>query len=590
MRNVILFILLTLLSVGNLFGQKKDITSEYFLKPLIKEIQAESPYTKPEITDELIFESLRRAASDCETCFEILKEGDNSEVLVNGQESKAENNPYQINFADYISVGDYSLKRYYIGRFIGNYESGPYVQDFKSFKSYESTRLKEAGIKKKAEQEIVYTKLIEKRKQLGTLLAKFYHDYDYKVDIYNTLKKKCKELLGEEEFILEKISPYFNSLDNLLIYPKYSTKKNTFEENEMLKKKLIEEGLVEIIEWRKPSSDGYTFIFPKISEKLENRVKTLNGYGYFRLSNTYKARWYFAKQRILRLWYGSLDNAFALENFLAVCGSNVPSKEDFKNDENNEDKLKDLIEEYISLLNGRVGGGFKYDETLKKYPKYILYDNIVNNHYGIKDQELKGIRKQQSALLEKEQSEKGGLLRGNRYFKINEQGKFDIYYFTSSLWLTREINQSKYGGSFLKNSDNTYTIELKDTKTGIKLPAFKARLSSDGKKLYIGGDKIPYKLKNSNGANCLKNKRDVWRSSDGTESFTTIGRSEWKSTITGGIKTSGILYKISSNKYAFVVDTTSWGGKLDNNLIIITTSNDCNTIYYGKGKKKMLAN
>ncbi len=594
MKSTIIFLVLCLSLQGNLFAQKKDIANEYFMKPLIEEIKAESPYTKPEITDELIFKSLQRAASDCETCFKILRVGYHSELMVNRQKSKAENNPYKINFADYISVGDYSLKDYYIDRFIGEYGNDPNTHDFKSFKSYESTRLKEAGIKKKAEQEIVYTKLIEKRKQLGTLLAKFYPDYDYKVTIYNTLKKRYPELYKgtkydmvkeQKKLLKEKISPNFNSLDNILI-PKKSifvsenltAKENTAEENEKLKEELIKKGLVEIKEWQKPNSDGFTFFFPKTSEKLEERVEALKG--YFPFLKLYRQVAWSYKDQILKFWYGDLSNEFGLENFLKVCGSKVPSKAELLQDQK---KLQDLIEDYCSLLRNTIG--------LRVASNRPLFNNIVNNHYGIKDEDLKAARKQQSALLEKEQSKKGGLLRGNRYFKINEQGKFDVYYFSSSLWLTREINQSEYGGSFLKNSGNTYTIELKDKKTGIKLPAFKARLSSDGKKLYIGEDKIPYKLDDPNKTICLyDNESRFWRSSDGTESFTTRGRSEWKSTITGGIKAQGSLYKISSNKYAFVVYETSWGGKLDNNLIIITTSNDCNTIYYGKGKKKMVAN
>ena len=589
MRNIILFTALSLFSSVNLFAQKSDITQEYFVLPLLKEIRAEFPYVKPEINEELVNKSLVRSRDDCSNCF------------YDKYESKDPRNKYKINFKDYISVDNYSLAaggydNNYAFLFIGSRRTGefnPHFKDFESFRKQEKSRLKEAGIKKKAEQEIVFNKLISKRQELGTLLAKYYHDYDYEVQFRKTLKNRYPELFSsssypsekQEKLLLEKISPYFNSLDNLLISPRYSSKKNTVEENEVLKNKLIEEGLVEITEWAAKSSDGYTFIFPKFNNKLSDRSRTLRE--YFNLTQRFKARWSFAKQRLLNLWYGNLGNAFALENFLEVCGTNVPSKEDFIKDEN---KLKDLIKEYISVLNGRVGANIKgYDKTLKKYTKEILFHNVVNNHYGIQDGNLAQIRKQQADLLEKEQSEKGGILRRKDYYKVTKQGKFDLLSFGSNLSLTRKINQSDYFGSYEEKSNNIYKIALIDDKTDIKIPVSEARVSSDGKKLYLRGDKVPYKLYDSKEANCLKDKDGIWRSIDGKESFSTYSTPKWKSSITGGINTKGSLYKISSNKYAYVVYNTSWRGKLDNTLVIITTAADnCNTIYYGVGKKKMV--
>ena len=585
MRNIILFTALSLFSSVNLFAQKSDITQEYFLLPLLKEFRAEFraefPYVKPEINEELVNKSLVRSEKDCSYCFYY------------NDESSDPTNKYKINFKDYISVDNYKLAEDAYNNNYAFWFIGPSrFKDFNSFRKQEKSRLKEAGIKKKAEQEIVFNKLISKRQELGTLLAKYYHNYDYEVQFRKTLKNRYPELFSrssypsekQEKLLLEKISPYFNSLDNLLISPRYSTKKNTVEENEMLKNKLIEEGLVEITEWAAKSSDGYTFIFPKFNNKLSDRSKTLRR--YFNLTQRFEARWSFAKQRLLNLLYGNLGNAFALENFLEVCGTNVPSKEDFIKDEN---KLKDLIKEYVSVLNGRVGANIKgYDKTLKKYPKEILYHNVVNNHYGIQDGNLAQIRKQQADLLEKEQSEKGGILRRKDYYKVTKQGKFDLLSFGFNLSLTREINQSDYFGSYEEKSNNIYKIVLIDDKTDIKIPVFEARVSSDGKKLYLGGDKVPYKLYDSREANCLKNRDGVWESIDGKESFSTDGIPTWESSITGGIKTKGSLYKISSNKYAYVIYDTSWRGKLDNTLVIITTSNNCNTIYYGKGKKKMV--
>ena len=581
MRNIILFTALILFSTTNLFAQESKITQEYFVKPLLREIIADFPYVEPEINEELINKSLVSAIREIDQYFFFKKTGTK--------------NKYNINFKEYTSVGSYS-PRNYTGMFIRSSsvgEFGPGATDFKKFRGWsdEKSRLEEAGIKKKDEQEIVYNKLLEKRRELGILLAKYYHKYDYELKIYETLTLRCNEIRKQKKLILEKFSPYFNMIDNLLIYPKFSTKKNSAEENEILKKKLIEEGLVEIKEWEAKSSDGYTFIFPKISNKLSNRHQTLNGYSYFRLTNTREARWSFAEQRILSLWYGHLDNEFTLENFLKVCGSNVPSKEDFMKDEVAEDKLKGLIDEYIDVLNGRVGGNFQYDETLQKYPKSILYDNVVKNHYGIQDVNLAETRKKQSDLLEKEQIKKGGILRNKDYYKVTKRGEseyFDILSFGFNLSMTRKINYSNYFGSYEKKSNDTFKIVLFDDKTRTKLPELEVRVSSDGKKVYFGEDKIPYELDNSKESNCLKDKDGVWKSLDGKESFSTYYVPRWKSSITGGIETSGSLYKISSNKYAYVVYSTSWRGELVNNLVIITTADNCNTIYYGKEKKKMV--
>ena len=156
--------------------------------------------------------------------------------------------------------------------------------------------------------------------------------------------------------------------------------------------------------------------------------------------------------------------------------------------------------------------------------------------------------------------------------------------------ITRKLNQSRYGGDYEKKSGNVYRVTLYDTKTWIELPEFEARLSSDKTKLYIGNDKVPYILEGSNGVNCLKQKAKVeyalWSNAD--ERFSINGYDiEWSSKITGGISATGSVYKISSSKYAFIIDRNSWGGKIDNNLVIIRTENNCNAIYYGSGRKKM---
>lgn len=577
------------IGAGNLFGQsvreivENPITKEYFLEPFKEKLKKEYPYTEPEFTEKNIQEALRRAWKDCKRCFNF------ESILV-----LASNNPFNINFKEFISVDNFIVSNYAY-KFIGEYGKEPNIKDFKSFKSYEPYKLKEAGIKKTADQEALYNKILKKREELGKKLVQIYSEYDYKTLVVEVFGNKYSELYKTSNYpsdkkkalVVEKISPNFNLIDNILIVPELTSKKNTESENEELKKMLLDRGLVEITEWQKPSNDGYTFIFPKINDKLKKRADTLNL--YFDLRNTRKAKWGHTDHRILELWYGNLGNAFTLKNFLTVCGSNVPSKEDFIVD---PESLEGIVEEYYELLNSRVGGNFyyDYDREIKKSNKDILFDNILNNHYGIENDDFNKIKKEQSANKEKELDVKGGILRGRRYFKVNNQGRFDkLYFWSSSLYLERTINQSEYYGTFEKKNGNIFKLILTDEKTGIKLPEFEARVSSDGKKLYLGEDKIPYKFVDPNEANCLNGKEaGFWRSSDGKESFSTILRPTWKSSITGGIKATGSLYKVSANKYAFVVSETSWNGKLENNVVIITTDNNCDTIYYGKGKKKMV--
>lgn len=606
----ILFILsiCLFLSVGNLFAQsiqeivKNPITKEYFLKPLKQEIKQEHPYIGPEFTEQNIQDASRRAYKDCKECFEVKtfgyysEFGYRSEVFedeIKQQKSLAANNFFNIDFKEFISEGNFILQSY-PSDFIGTYGDEPRMKDFKTFKSYHSSKLKEAQVKNKADQEVLYNKLLKKREELGKKLVQFYSEYDYKILLLKAFGERYSELYNTsyasypsdemKTLVVEKISPNFNLIDNILIYPEFTSKKNTDAENEELKKMLLDSGFVEITEWQKPSSDGYTFIFPKINDDLKKRAETL--IKYFDLGNTDKAKWHLTRHRILELWYGNLTNAFTLNNFLTVCGSNVPSREDFIID---YEPLEDIVEEYLDVLNGRVGGNFKYDKEIKKYPKYILFKNILNNHYGIQNDEFEKIKKEQSANEEKELAAKGGIVRGRRYFKVNNQGKFDeLWFYSSSLDLERTINQSKYYGTFKKESVNVFKITLTDKKTGIKLPEFEGRVSSDGKKLYLGEDKVPYKYEDPYEVNCLREKSGTWYSIDNKESFSTIGSTTWESSITGGISANGSLYKISANKYAFVIYETSWGGKLDNDLVIISTDSNCNTIYYGKGKKKMV--
>jgi hypothetical protein len=457
-------------------------------------------------------------------------------------------------------------------------------KDFKSFKKSENYYLKTYyGIKKKSEQEKVYMtfkkNLIKLANQINILLSekdynsnvldKFIRKYEAYYNKDQSYDAKISEEL--EKLLIEKISPNLNAIDNILINPKYKAKNNTSDENEALKKLLLDKGLVELNTLSRTYSDGYKQFVPKLDSKLEKRARDLRYYFDYEEDRETSYR-----SRIIKLWYGNLDNEFALENFLKVCGDNVPDKEAYLSEEETEDELKDVIDTYIAIT-----------PTSKK-DKNLLFNNIIVNHYGIKIEDLKNIRSELKTKKEKEEIEKGGFLRDKIFYKINSQGKFDYIHFMSYLGISRKLNQSQYWGDYEKKSGNIYRVTFMDGKTGIKLPEFEARLSSDKTKLYIGNDKVPYILRGSKGINCLKKKSSKWYSADGSESFSTISSgARWESKITGGISANGWLYKISSTKYVFKISNNSWGGKIDNNPVIIRTDNNCNTIYYGSGRKKM---
>lgn len=590
MKKISICIIIVIIGTIKLAAQRSykrivgnPITQEYFFTPLKEEFKAKYP-KEPKNSEPDLVKAFKRTIDDCPNCFP-------SSINSECKKCDSENNTYKIDFKYYATANNYFFDGY--RDLIFDYiENGRW--DYEEFVSQYKYYLRKAGIKKKDDIRKTFDELVKKRDELGEKISDIYSNFEYKIRLWEAFGKEYELLYSSnykamKDLVLNKISPNFNALDNILVYPKLVSKTNTPEENEALKKELLEKGWVKIEEQRK-TSDGFTLIVPEVTKGLKSRARQINNYFGTRDFNHHWDQ----NARVYRLWYGSLETKFALENFLAVCGDNVPSKEAFLE---NEDKLKELIEGYTEdVLRDRVGKDIVYDfdEELKKRPKEILFDNIVNNHYGIGNADIKKIRKEQNDIKEAEESEKGGALRGNTYYKITSQGYFERIQFTYSLKVDRKVNQSQYWGDYEKINGNTFKVRLKDAKTGIELPEFEAKLSSDGKKLYFGNDKIPYKLYDNNESNCLKDIKDsegdrggFWLSSDKQESFSTISSNTWKSKITGGIEANGSLYKISNNKYAFVIHKNSWGGKIDNNLVIITTSDNCNTIYYGKGKKKM---
>ena len=538
-------------------GIEDPFTKEYFVKPLIDELKKTFPYSEPEIIKEIE---------------DILS----NKRLLSFFSSRAE---YKKIKDKYFKVGNYI---YYPDNSIASDMKNGVFKDFKSFKKSENYELKRYGIKKKPEQEKVYMTIKKNLTNLANQVNIYLSEKDYNSDLldkfirkYNAYYNKDQSYRAKiseelEKLLIEKISPNLNAIDNILILPKYKVKNNTLDDNEALKKLLLDKGLVELNTLFTTYTDGYKSIYPKYSQKLDRRWRDLRS--YFDYEEERESDF---KTRIFKLWYGNLDNEFALENFLKVCGDNVPNKEAFLSEEDTEDELKDVIDIYVRIT------------PATKKDKNLLFNNIIINHYGIKIEDLKDIRNELSAKKEKEEIEKGGFLRDKIFYKINSEGKFDYIHFKSYLGINRTLNQSQYWGDYEKKNGNIYRVTFMDGKTGVKLPEFEARLSSDKTKLYIGNDKVPYILRDSKGKNCLKQKNTKWYSSDGSESFSTRSWAKWESKITGGISAKGLLYKISNTKYAFIISNNSWGGKIDNNLVIIRTDNNCNTIYYGSGRKKM---
>jgi hypothetical protein len=586
---------------GKKYKLGKTIKDEYFVKHLIEEIKKEKPYVEPDITNETIFELIIPTESRGRFYYYIL-------------DFERE---FPKKYNDYFKIGKHTIDPdFFTIRVYAqlNKKKSEMYKEFKIFKKYSKDYFKNAGIKKKSEQEVFFMtlkknviafskKIIAKQTLINyerdiftEFIRKYYVFYPYTEPGREHNLTKSEQGAKLEKLLIEKISPYFDAFDNTLIPSKYRVKNNTSDENEALKKRLLDKGIVYINKDVKTNKDGFTFIFPELDEKnyiIKKRVRALEK--YFKYDPTDEEH-YKQKERILKLWYGNLDNEFVLDNFLKVCGDNVPSKEAFLSEKDTEGDLKALIEIYAKKFYNRGYNQRNRYVFNNSDNKNNLLNNVIVNHYGINIEDLNNIRNELSARKEKEESEKGGFLRNKSFYKINSQGKFDYINFESSLDINRKLNQSRYSGAYEKKSGNVYRVTFLDTKTRIELPEFEARLSSDKTKLYIGNDKVPYILEGSNGINYLKQKAKdnivYWDNAD--ESFFLYYNDDdskyeggWDSKITGGIGVNGSVYKISNSKYAFIIENNSWGGNIANNLVIIRTENNCNTIYYGSGKKKM---
>ncbi|MGB2128153.1 MAG: hypothetical protein ACPHXR_01620 [Flavicella sp.] len=566
------------------------ITKEYFLRPLLLKHKEQNPYKEPQITQELQRKALERALGDCSRCFEY-----SSYLTAASQKSAAENNKFGIDFKQYITENGYTHTSKDL---LESYANGATIE-FKDFRKNHKEALKNSGFKKKSDQLVVYTKLLEKANDVSTKVLEYYSKMDHVVNFWETWKKKYVVLHryktnysgiteDHKELIKEKLSSNFNPVDKVLVHPDLLKTTLNNESIEASKKSLIDRGWVEI---KEKKIDKGTLIYPYIvDDSVRARLKILNK--YFNYDN-YPYMWYSAtKERIVKMWYGHFENEFSLNSFDSYIGGLV-SKEEFLAEKKYEKNIDTKINTFINDINKATGFYMSYNRELKIDPKKMLIKNIKDNFYKISEDEIATARKNEKEKIEVELNKKGGILRDTYYYKITPQGKFDYFYFSDKLWFERDINGSVTSGKYLKKNNASYTLkDLVDNKTGIKLPDAASKLSADGKNFYYGSDKVPYvKMPGQVFDICLLNHKHnegsgKWVSTDGKESFGTDG--VWRSSITGGISAWGDVLQIKKNKYAFLVSNTSWGGSLDNNFVLITVSDDCNTIYYGKSQKKMI--
>lgn len=591
MYKKIIFLSLLMFTNALSFGQRYkyknladyEIMQEYFMKELFQTFKAGYEYDYPEISEEFIRTSFEKTFDFCSRCFP----GNY------GNKSEANQNVYGIDFKSYASSGNFFYSNYsdWIQNFI---DGNDYTEEFflKNNRSY----LKEAGIKKKKEQMAVYADLLAKRKELGQKLAEYYSNLMYRESLTREFMNTypllfTRGVAGDETvaFIKKTISPLLKTEDKALLSPEFLDNELYPNEIAAFKKSLKEKNWV-FFRSGQTTIDGLNDLFIGFKNEMSKRADQLCEYfglGYSQKSK-YNMDWSAIKARVIAYWWEDLTNEFTLNNFLAVCEKELPSKSDFLEDDRIVYRLKDLIKNYLVALN-YYGGGYDAYETDD------LYKNIAENHYGTTLQEYEEIKEAQRKARNEKLKAQGGPVIGQSYYKVNARNQFEYINFFWDLTLKREVNHSDYWGSYKKIGNNKYEITLTDERTGITLPSFNYTVSADGKKLYLGGDSVPYIIdtEETSETGCLFNKDGkheggYWKTSNGNESFEYNWYSAvWNSTISGGISASGDLYRINDRKFAFVIDETSWGGKVENNCVVITTSADCNTIYYGVGKKPM---
>ncbi|MGB2435648.1 MAG: hypothetical protein ACPIB5_05990, partial [Flavobacteriaceae bacterium] len=567
-----------------------EIMQEYFMKELFQTFKAGYEYDDyPEISEEFIRTSFEKTLDFC-GCFPGSRY----------YEGEADQNVYGIDFKSYASSGNffYSGYRYWIENFI---DGNDYTEEFflKKNRSY----LREAGIKKKKEQMAVYADLLAKRQELGQKLAEYYSNLAYEESLNREFMNTYPLLFtrryyaqrGDETiaFIKKTISPLLKAEDKALLGPEYLDNELSPNDIAAFKKSLKEKNLV-FFRSGQTKRDGLNDVFIGFNNKMSKRAEQLAEYFGLENSRFGNMNWRYAiKPRVIAYWWEDLTNEFTLNNFLAWCGKELPSKSAFEED---NDLLKDLVSRYMNILVYDVGGKYtSYDRANNMYPKDYLYKNIVENHYGTTFEELEAIKEAKAKARKERLRAEVGPVIGNSYYKVNARNQFEYISFFWDFQLKRDVNHSDYWGSYKKIGNNKYEITLTDERTGITLPSLNFTVSADGKKLYLGGDSVPYIIEETSKTGCLFNKPGkheevYWKTSNGNESFEYNRYSEkavWNSTISGGISATGSLYRINDRKVAFVIHYTSWGGKVENNLVVITTSADCNTIYYGVGKKPM---
>lgn len=598
MKNLLIISLFTV--TFSAISQSDDLLiKEYFMAPALEKFKEKNPFQAPEFTEELVKEALKRAMKACSSCFHC-RDCDTEDEETFG-----------FSFKEYRTVKGFEFE-YYDDLVESYVERGFY--SFDQFRLYHKTNLKEADIKKKADQEEVLKKLHAQTKDLGKRLAELFAKYDHSQVVYRKWKEFAKVMYvrspdSEEKeamaaFLKEHAYEHMNDLDRTLIMHSPSDEPIDAEERGRIRKMLLDSGYVEFGKGEM-DSDGFTPHYvvlkdvgvygkpssskPKIPilarlKELKKLTHTGNELG--------RTDWFYDEMRyVFNFWYEDMASDFARENFLNCWGEKVPTIDQVLED---EDALEDLIDGYENFMNNYRQHRMRSKNVEGKniYPKETLFKNLINNHYKLTDEKYEELKKGYSAEINAERDKKGGCLRrSSRFYKLNDSGDLEYIEFYMDLTMTRNIaDRSFYDGTYEIKSGNIYTVTLTDRKTGIKLPAFEMKINSTCSAVYLGNDKVPYKNEPENA--CLDNldSRTTWYSSDGNESFSTgsVLGTEWNSSITGGISAEGYIVTLSNTKYLFKVTKTSWGGDLEDPFIPITTDAACKVLYYGKGKKKFV--
>ena len=612
-----------------------SILNEDFLKPLLLEHKEKYKKDQLVVNDSLKRVALERALNDCEECFI------HNPYYANSQKANAKNNPFKINFLDFISHNNFYLEsnQMFTSLVNGN------VINFKEFRKLYKDNLKSKGIKKKSNQMIVYNKLLEKISNLSLELLKFYHNYDYQMIFWTNWNKQYPDLLlyhkqtkstdSHKKLIRDKISPNFNPIDAVLVNPDLISSTKNFNS----RKKAME--LFKKRRWV-IMKDKDSFKYPSIIyDSLSKRSKQLAKYFNYTAPSFTEI-----KTKIIKLWYDDFNSKFSLQCLLDY-EPDIISKEDFLFTKNSS--LENTVGGLRSKLIHIYGTNY-----IKLFPYKNIMQNVIYNYYGITNEDISEARSAEALRIEAELNLKGGMLRDKSFYKITPKGElyylvfyggfgFEFDRFRSSGYSRKTSSRYysfpesiEYNGNYIKTSNNVYTLSnIYNTHQETYNPEnIKVKLSSDGKKLYYGNEKAPYisfedlqfeiptpipeVLKNKAKTGSMDYDfsnliEGAWWSLDGKESFCNdcefnySGNAKWRSvdfwTGGGDLLTEVDILKIDKNNFIFYrrFEDYDFANTSDIKLhkkwttnhmevIKIRLSDDYKTIYfsYKDGRKKKM--